>query len=67
MLLPNNTRALYKKLYPNLTREEIEQEVIAFNEYVLKEKRIDPSSANWTKLQRGWLMKANQVRDKSDG
>lgn len=54
-----NTENSYKRLYPNLTLEQIKYEIVKFEEVMIVNGTIGETSSNETKYLRGWLARAN--------
>lgn len=66
MKLTTQASNTYKKLYPNLTIEQIIEEVKKFEETLLADTTIDQYSSNYNKYLRGWMMRANAEAGKNE-
>jgi hypothetical protein len=54
---------LYKEQYPNLTLKEIEEEIASFELTLFDKAGISVDSSNRQKYLRGWLMRANLMKE----
>ena len=57
MSIQNNVKHLYKKMYPSMSIEKIQDLVFEFDKFSL-EQGISLESSNRHKYLRGWLMMA---------
>lgn len=62
-MIKNNVKKLYAKLYPNMTINQIQKSIDAFDKHSL-EQGISLESSNRHKYLRGWLMMDNFKRSK---
>lgn len=62
-MLKANVRKLYKEQYPNLSIKEIEEEIASFELTLFDKAGISVDSSNRQKYLRGWLMRANLMKE----
>lgn len=65
-MLKANVRKMYCKQYPNLTLKEIEDEIASFELTLFDKVGINEASSNRHKYLRGWLMRADLLKEESN-
>jgi hypothetical protein len=62
-MLRANVKKMYLEQYPNLTLKEIEEEIASFDLTLFDKAGISVDSSNRHKYLRGWLMRANLLKE----